>query len=130
MKKEISEIYDGIHDSYRPNLEAKLFVLDHTAEVLENYRRIEEYNIFKFEMHTERMKRTALRDEGYKKENLIANYEERFGEIGSQGRRYDISDFVQMLYVRNKDQFEGKYLEKILQFKEKRSPEVKENDKQ
>jgi hypothetical protein len=51
------------------------FSLDHTAEVLENYRRIKENEIFTKVLHDEREKKAFLRREGRKKENIIENLE-------------------------------------------------------
>mmetsp|Transcript_7117 Transcript_7117/g.11272 ORF Transcript_7117/g.11272 Transcript_7117/m.11272 type:complete len:80 (-) Transcript_7117:931-1170(-) len=60
-------------------MQKKFFYLDHTAEVLENYRRIEENKIFDKILHDGRMKRAFLKKEGRQRENLIENYDERFG---------------------------------------------------
>ena len=51
----------------------KFFALDHTAEVLENYRRLKENEIFDRVLHDERMKRAYLKTESRKRENLIAD---------------------------------------------------------
>jgi hypothetical protein len=42
-------------------IKAKIFLLDHTAEVLENYRRLKEYEVYKHELHYEREKTVALK---------------------------------------------------------------------
>jgi hypothetical protein len=44
----------------------KFFYLDHTAEVLENYRRIQENQIFDKILHDERNKKAFLRHESRK----------------------------------------------------------------
>lgn len=56
-------------------LKDKFFYLDHTAEVLENYRRIQENDIFTRILHEEREKKAFLKKEERKTENLIDNYE-------------------------------------------------------
>jgi hypothetical protein len=61
-------------------LRQKFFVLDHTAEVLENYRRIQENELFNKVLFEEREKRAFLKKESRKMENLIDNYEQRFGD--------------------------------------------------
>ncbi len=64
----------GIHDlelSERDDLGRKFFALDHTAEVLENYRRIKENEIYTKVLHDERLKKSFLRAESRKKENLL-----------------------------------------------------------
>ena len=64
----------GIHDlelSERDDLGRKFFALDHTAEVLENYRRIKENEIYTKVLHVERLKKSFLRAESRKKENLL-----------------------------------------------------------
>jgi len=45
------------------NLSKKFFLLDHTAEVLENYRRIKENEIFDQILHDEREKKAFLKAE-------------------------------------------------------------------
>ena len=49
----------------------KFFALDHTAEVLENYRRLKENEIFDRILHDERMKKAYIKTESRKRENLI-----------------------------------------------------------
>jgi len=44
----------------------KFFALDHTAEVLENYRRIQENNLFDKILHDERDKKAFLKHESRK----------------------------------------------------------------
>jgi hypothetical protein len=46
-------------------------MLDHTAEVLENYRRIKENEIFDRVLHDERMKKAFLKTESQQVENLL-----------------------------------------------------------
>jgi hypothetical protein len=57
------------------SLRDKFFLLDHTAEVLENYRRIQENEIFDKVLFEEREKKAFLKKEGRKMENLIEGYE-------------------------------------------------------
>ena len=60
------------------DLMKKFFVLDHTAEVLENYRRIKENDIFEKLLFDEREKKAFLKKEDRKIENLIENYDQKF----------------------------------------------------
>jgi len=48
-------------------------MLDHTAEVLENYRKIKENEIFQQVLHDERHKKAFLKAESLKMENLLAS---------------------------------------------------------
>ena len=50
--------------------------------MLENYRRIQENKLFDRIVHEERQKKAFLKNEGRKIENVIENYEERFGQHG------------------------------------------------
>ena len=52
--------------------------MDHTAEVLENYRRIQENKIFDKILHDERNKKAFLKHESRKVENLIEGFENRY----------------------------------------------------
>ncbi len=56
-------------------------MLDHTAEVLENYRRIQENEIFNRVLFAEREKKAFLKKEGRKIENLIENYDQKFASF-------------------------------------------------
>ena len=58
----------------------KFFYLDHTAEVLENYRRLQENQIFDKVLHDERMKKAFLKAEARRKENLIDDYHSKFAQ--------------------------------------------------
>lgn len=60
------------------SLRDKFFALDHTAEVLENYRRLKENEIFNKVLFEEREKRAFLKKEARKTENLIENYDSKF----------------------------------------------------
>lgn len=50
--------------------------------MLENYRRIQENEIYDRVLHEEREKKAFLKKEERKTENLIENYEQRFGNSG------------------------------------------------
>lgn len=63
------------------NMREKFFALDHTAEVLENYRRIQENKIFDRILHDERDKRAFLRREGRQKQHLIENFDQKYGDF-------------------------------------------------
>jgi hypothetical protein len=52
--------------------------LDHTAEILENFRRIQENILFNHVLHDERDKKAFLRKENRKAENIIENYDSKF----------------------------------------------------
>tara|TARA_B110000285_G_scaffold208597_1_gene248933 strand:+ start:162 stop:482 length:321 start_codon:yes stop_codon:yes gene_type:complete len=53
--------------------------LDHTAEVLENYRRLQENIIFDRILDDERNKKAFLKHEGRNIENLISDFDTKFG---------------------------------------------------
>jgi len=80
LQKRVSKIVDMNRQSNYYDLSRKFFFLDHTAEVLENYRRIEENKIFDRILHDERMKKAYLKKEGRRKENLIEDFDFKFGE--------------------------------------------------
>ena len=63
---------DDIEESERDDLGRKFFYLDHTAEVLENYRRIEENNIFDKVLHETRQKKAFLKNESRDINNLLS----------------------------------------------------------
>lgn len=46
-------------------------MLDHTAEVLENYRKIKENELFQKVLHDERQKKAFLKTESKKIEHLL-----------------------------------------------------------
>ena len=74
---------EDIHRSEFTDMSKKFFYLDHTAEVLENYRRIQENEIFDKILHDARMKRAYIKDEGNKIEHLIEDFDTKF-----QGYKY------------------------------------------
>ena len=49
----------------------KFYYLDHTAEVLENYRKIQENKIFDRVLHDSRQKKAFLKNESRKIEHLL-----------------------------------------------------------
>ena len=57
----------------------KFFYLDHTAEVLENYRRFQENTIFDKILHDERMKKAFLKHESRDIKNLIPDFDSKYG---------------------------------------------------
>ncbi|CDW74365.1 UNKNOWN [Stylonychia lemnae] len=80
LKSQLKRNTDQIWENEKISLRNKFFVLDHTAEVLENYRRIQENEIFNHVLHEERDKKAFLRRESRKAENLIDNYDYKFGD--------------------------------------------------
>ena len=56
--------------------------LDHTAEVLENYRKIQENILYDRLLHDGRDKKAYLRKEDTKVNNLIDNFESKFLNYG------------------------------------------------
>lgn len=58
-------------------------MLDHTAEVLENYRRMKENEIFDKQLHDKRMKTAYLKHESRKTENLISDFSQKY-----EGHKY------------------------------------------
>lgn len=79
ITQQATSVVQDIWDKEGGSLRNKFFVLDHTAEVLENYRRIQENLIFSRVLFDEREKKAFLKKEGRKIENLIDNYEQKFG---------------------------------------------------
>ena len=64
----------AVHDIERTekgDLGRKFFYLDHTAEVLENYRRIQENEIYNRVLHETRQKKSFLKQEARKSENIL-----------------------------------------------------------
>lgn len=59
----------------------KFFYLDHTAEVLENYRRIQENEIYNKVLHETRQKKAFLKKESRKPENLLESGKPDISEI-------------------------------------------------
>ena len=78
LKGRVSDSIQDIWDKEGGSLRNKFFMLDHTAEVLENYRRIQENELFQHILFDEREKKAFLRHESRKIENLIEGYEQKF----------------------------------------------------
>ena len=78
LRRQAITSVDDIQEKEGMSLKNKFFVLDHTAEVLENYRRVKENEIFQRILHEDRDKRAFLRRESRKNEHLIDNYQQRF----------------------------------------------------
>lgn len=74
LTKQSSAAVTDIQQKEYFDMRRKFFVLDHTAEVLENYRRIQENLIFDKQLHDTRMKNAYLRHESKKQENLITDF--------------------------------------------------------
>ena len=74
-KKQALQGIDSVAESDRGHLHEKFYYLDHTAEVLENYRRIQENEIFDKVLHGEREKKAALKLESRKMEHLLETSE-------------------------------------------------------
>lgn len=75
VSKQAGGTVDDIWAKEGGSLRDKFFVLDHTAEVLENYRRIQENELFNRVLFEEREKKAFLKKEARKTENIIGNYE-------------------------------------------------------
>lgn len=62
IKKNVGQLLEN----EIPSLREKIFLLDHTAEVLENYRKVKENEIFNHILHGEREKKAFLKKESRK----------------------------------------------------------------
>ena len=60
------------------DLSAKLFSIDHTAQVLENIRRLKENKIFSRKLHEVKEKKLALKLESRKLGNVIEDFNQKF----------------------------------------------------
>lgn len=58
----------------------KFYYLDHTAEVLENYRKIQENKIFDRILHDERQRKAFIKNESRRVDNLLEST--RFDDTG------------------------------------------------
>jgi len=116
LKKTLSDIIDTAGETTNQKLRAKIFLLDHTAEVLENFRRFQEYKIWKFELHSERERLVALKNQALDIENAIENYDTLYanrkyladtqaqGEFGGNPEyRHQIGDFVENIRLRDQE---------------------------
>ena len=54
MRKQAQEGVDSVYENDKDRLAEKFYYLDHTAEVLENYRKLQENIIFGKVLHEER----------------------------------------------------------------------------
>jgi len=69
----VSKEIEGVYESEKERFEKKIFVLDHTAEILENYRRMHENNIFNQILFDERNKKAFLRRESRDKNTILGD---------------------------------------------------------
>ena len=84
-------------------MQQKFYSLDHTAEVLENYRRIEEHNLFAKYLHVEREKSAALKIESQKIENLLSS-----DRLKQKRQFYSLFSFVEWMGGQEKLRLLGK----------------------
>ena len=54
LRKQATAAVDSIYDDEKQRLGQKFYYLDHTAEVLENYRKMQENKIYDRVLHDER----------------------------------------------------------------------------
>ena len=71
IRKQAVQAVHDIERTEKGDLGRKFFYLDHTAEVLENYKRIQENIIFDQALHEQRQKKAFLKNESRKIENLL-----------------------------------------------------------
>ena len=71
LRKQAVEGVNSIQRDEKARLGEKFYYLDHTAEVLENYRKINENKIFDRLLHDERQKKAFLKNESRKVQNLL-----------------------------------------------------------
>ena len=71
LRKKASGAVHELERNERAMLGDRFFYLDHTAEVLENYRRIQENKIFDAALHESDQKKAFLKSESRKFENLL-----------------------------------------------------------
>ena len=71
LREQATHVVDDIWEKEGGDLRNKFFLLDHTAEVLENYRKIKENEIFQHVLFEQREKKAFLKKEARKPENLI-----------------------------------------------------------
>ncbi|CAI2375125.1 unnamed protein product [Moneuplotes crassus] len=133
LRKAMSTIIDEVERQNTKTLKSKIFLLDHTAEVLENFRRVQEYKIWKHELHYQRERLVALKKESLKYENLIDNYEALYGTRGyledtaneQDHYKHQLKDFVdnRRLYHQEKLKYEILDGEKIKLMQAGRDPD-------
>ena len=78
LHKQTSAAVEDIRVNEYFDMRNKFFALDHTAEVLENYRRIEENNLFDKVLHDKRMRQAYLKTEARQTQHLISDFETHF----------------------------------------------------
>ena len=81
LQSQATHVVEDIWQKEGGSLRDKYFVLDHTAEVLENYRRIQENEIFERVLFEQREKKAFLKKEARKINNIIDNYEQKYGNF-------------------------------------------------
>jgi hypothetical protein len=72
MRKQVGTKIDDIYEDESASLRNKFFALDHTAEVLENYRRIQENKIFTAVLHSSREKKAFLKNESRELQSILS----------------------------------------------------------
>ena len=75
LQKDARFSVKDIQDNEWYNMREKYFYLDHTAEILENYRRLQENKIFDKVLHDERATKACLKLESRKVENILGSRE-------------------------------------------------------
>ena len=71
LRRQAVKGVDSAYNAEKARMGEKFYFLDHTAEVLENYRKIQENKIFDRLLHDERQKKAFLKNESRKIENLL-----------------------------------------------------------
>jgi len=141
LKKAANRAIDQVERQTTHDIRAKIFLLDHTAEVLENFRRLQEYKIWKFELHSEREKLVALKKESIKYDNLIENYEALYGNRAyledtsneQEHYKHQLKDFIENRKILHQefDKLAVTNPQKVLSYKSKMDDyEVELEDKQ
>jgi hypothetical protein len=100
LRQRSMQVIAKTEESDMKLLSESLFTKDHTAQSLENLRKIRENRIFNKKMHELAERKFALKLEGRKIGNLIENYEMKFlnyekhnGSEGVGSKTYDLIDF-------------------------------------
>jgi len=122
IRKRMMNVITKTELSQRKNLQEKILMLDETAEVLENYRRILEVKVFNRLLHREREKRLFLKKHSRKLENLIPDYDIKFRtferwnntELLLEEPQHTIKDFFGELPEESKGKVEPKYARYLL----------------
>lgn len=74
LRRQATAGVDSVYMNDKDRLYEKFYYLDHTAEVLENYRKIQENLIFDRVLHDQRQKKAFLKSESRKLENLLEGH--------------------------------------------------------